>query len=86
MQPWRMMDSQITSSTITDVAQLQDSAKMFCTQLVNSGNWTKKKKAPQNASACAGNQNGTTRKRRADVDVVEIHDDLDELINEQIGV
>ena len=26
------------------------------------------------------------RKRRADVDVLEIDDDLDELINEQIGV
>ena len=33
----RNMDSQITSQTITDTAQLQENAKGFCTQLVNTG-------------------------------------------------
>ena len=37
-------------------------------------------------SLLGGRSGPKKRKRRADVDVVEIHDDLDELINERIGV
>ena len=51
-----MFHSQVSSGTITGVALLQDSAKTFYSQLVNTGKWTKKK-ASQNASAFAGNHN-----------------------------